>query len=359
VPRPGLGYWQRLRHGKSVRKPPLPDLREGESGEDVIERPKKEELDPGTSSEFVTLAAREKDPTRRIVVPETLVDPCALVVRAEKTLRHSGTDQFGLLSPRAEGRLSIRVSRASLDRALRIMDTLVKAFEAREFSVSVTPGEEGYTSVRVFGEEVPFWMEETVDAVERPLTEEEKKDKAKFSWMYRSPQYNHVLSGRLALRIGSARYSGIRRKVADSARRRLEDCLNKFVEVAVLGAERQQSERLKRERREREWEEQARLRREEEERRRKEQEKVERLTQQVKDWVQSRRIREYVADIQAITANPGKWNFSGIPLPKWTSWALEYADKIDPVAPIRKDRQAEVQKGPESTANPEEPSDRP
>src|SRR6266446_10052747 len=61
VPRPPRGYWQRLKFGKTVRKPPLPTLREGESEEHVIERHQKPPLEPGTSNEFEVLAAQEKD----------------------------------------------------------------------------------------------------------------------------------------------------------------------------------------------------------------------------------------------------------------------------------------------------------
>ncbi len=46
--------------------------------------------------------------------------------------------------------------------------------------------------------------------------------------------------------------------------------------------------------------------------------------------------------------NPTQWNFDGIPLPEWMEWALGYADKIDPVAPIRKARQVQSSKEVES-----------
>ena len=72
VPPPGRGYWQRLKHGKVVRRPPLPSLRDGESEEHVIQRSEKVNLEPGTGSEFAVLAAREKDPVNRIVAPESL-----------------------------------------------------------------------------------------------------------------------------------------------------------------------------------------------------------------------------------------------------------------------------------------------
>src|SRR5436309_12723082 len=340
VPRPGLGYWQLLKYGKAPEKPQLPALADGESEEHVAERQGKHVLEPGTCSEFGALAVREKDPSNRIVVPEALVQTHSLVVKAEKSLRHAGTDSLGLLRPRASGRLTIRVSRPSLDRALRVMDTLVKALEAREYKVSIGSGENGYASALVLGESVPFWIEEIVDAVERPLTAKERQEKEKHSWMYTRPLYNQVPSGRLALRIGSAPYTGIRRTVADSTKHRLEDNLNKFVEVLVLGAEKQQSERLQRERQEREWKEKERRRIEEQDRQWREKQRVDRLTHQMEAWDKSRRIREYIADMRASDLNLETWKMGDIPLVEWMEWALGYADRIDPVAPIRKARQA-------------------
>lgn len=335
VPVPGRGYWQRLRNGKPVRKLALPRPRAGEPEEHLLARRETPILEPGTTSEFADLAAREKEPANRIVVPDEIREHHSLVVKAEKSLRHAGTDQLNLLKPRAAGRLAIRVSRSSLDRALKIMDALVQALEARALRVSVGSGTDGGTSAHVLGEEVSFWLEEIVNPVERPLTPREGKDKEQHSWRYPRPLYNQVPSGRLALRIGSAPYTGIRRTVADSTGRRLEQNLNKFVEVLVLGAERQQSERIKRERQEREWKEQERHRIEEQERQWKERQRVERLTKQVEDWNRSRLIREYVKDMRTVTQNPGTWNFAGIPLLEWMEWALNYADRLDPIGPIR------------------------
>ncbi len=34
------------------------------------------------------------------------------------------------------------------------------------------------------------------------------------------------------------------------------------------------------------------------------------------------------------------WKIGEVPLAEWMEWALSYADKIDPVGPIRKTRQA-------------------
>lgn len=89
-----------------------------------------------------------------------------------------------------------------------------------------------------------------------------------------------------------------------------------------------------------EWREQERLRLEKQRRQEQERERREILTRQVDDWDRSRKIREFIADMRELALNSSKktWKIGEIPLAEWMEWALGYADKIDPVAPIRKAR---------------------
>ena len=67
------------------------------------------------------------------------------------------------------------------------------------------------------------------------------------------------------------------------------------------------------------------------------------------NWSRSCRIREYVADLKENALQPEIWTISKAPLVEWMEWALRYADSIDPVATIRKARQAKTSQegGPE------------
>src|SRR5436309_1157022 len=103
VPLPGRGYWARLRHGKVVRKQPLPQLPPGEPEEYVSERRAKPMLEQSQATEFELAACSEKQVERKIVVPQELTEPHSLVGLAGKNLRHSGRDQNGLLKPRNPG----------------------------------------------------------------------------------------------------------------------------------------------------------------------------------------------------------------------------------------------------------------
>jgi hypothetical protein len=94
-------------------------------------------------------------------------------------------------------------------------------------------------------------------------------------------------------------------------------------------AEGEKALRLRREQRERERQEEQRKRWEEEERRRKEEEKIKHLEKLVANWNQSRRIREFLSEVEKAAAEiPAKKTDN---LSDWLSWARAYAESIDPI----------------------------
>jgi hypothetical protein len=54
------------------------------------------------------------------------------------------------------------------------------------------------------------------------------------------------------------------------------------------------------------------------------------------DWSRSQLIRESIQNMKSTALQPEQWNVDGIPLVEWMEWALNYADRIDPVTPLRK-----------------------
>ena len=105
--------------------------------------------------------------------------------------------------------------------------------------------------------------------------------------------------------------------------------MNSIIAGLAAAAEGVKAHRLELQRWERERQEEQRRRYEEEERRRKEEEKIKDLKNWVTNWNQSRRIREFLSEVEKAAAeNPAKNtdNLSG-----WLAWARTYADSIDPI----------------------------
>jgi len=349
VPLPWRGYWEKVRNGERIKRPALADLRPGEPEEYVSEKWAKPVVELEQKGEFDQAASREHQADQEIVVPPELVDPHRLVVQTEKSLRGGKRNEQGLQIIRAEKRLSVKVAGASIDRAMRIMDSLLKGLESRGYGVSVGVGETKGTTAKVLGETLHFWLEEQVDRTERPLTAEQKTEKKQFPWRH-SAQYDYRPNGRLTLRIGdSTRYGG--RRCSDGSKQKLENCLNKFIEGLVRAAESQLAERLEDERRQRERQEEERRRWENYQKQEKERQRVEKLKQDLESWSLSRRIREYVTDLRENAVEPNRWTIWEVPLPEWMEWALKYADEIDPVSPIRKDRELKTALPPASNAD--------
>jgi hypothetical protein len=334
IPLPPIGYWVKKQFGKASPRPPLPSF-EGDSdvtfkiggrGDRLIEKEK--------FSEAQERIAFEKLKNNRVHVSERLSHPHLLIRQAGEILRNSKLyfADYDLLNPGRERCLDMRVSRASLGRALRIMNALIMALEKRGFKVSVT-AKDPYaqyasyiTQATVLGESLEVNLREKLSQIPHQPTKEEPGRSSIY------PKNDYIPSGRLSLTLTEYVGDNIRRTWADGKKQRLEDCINEIIigliEAAVAKREWElQREKKRRERREEE------LRREEEARRkREEEERVQSLINQAENWNKSRLIREYIEAVRdaAIRKNGMIEPNSG--LFEWLSWARQQADKLDPLA---------------------------
>ncbi|HLX91700.1 MAG TPA: hypothetical protein VKR32_08455 [Puia sp.] len=144
IPLPDIGYRQKILHGKEVFKPPLPKL--------ISSDPKKEllllrEITEPKAPELSALGALNKeiaeDSAVSLVVPDKLARPDKLILAAKEALEQRRRNEYYrphelLRSP--AGYVDIRVTPANAARALRFMDTLIKALRARGHDIRVEEG---------------------------------------------------------------------------------------------------------------------------------------------------------------------------------------------------------------------------
>src|SRR5262245_7984258 len=129
VPLPPLGYWAKLAAGKKLPTPPLPAY----SGptQIVSERFVSRSPEEPEPEDLIARREFESKPENRIVVSEALNPPHPLVVATKQAFRQAKRrHQHDKGQPEFRP-LDISVSDASIPRALRIMDALAKAFDAR------------------------------------------------------------------------------------------------------------------------------------------------------------------------------------------------------------------------------------
>lgn len=332
VPLPPLGYWAKVRHGKKVKRPSLPDLQEGESEEIEFWVQQKKRIDEHLDSAAKAKIALEQEAGNRIVVEAHYQELHPLVKRTQESLKTATIDDTGTVQARTKRTLNVKVHPKNIDRATRIWEAVIRALECRGIQVDVRPPkkeEEGkwLTIATVMGEDLNISLEEVL----------EKKDETPrprpYAWR---PEW--IPSGRLSMRIDETFARGFRRTWADTNLERLEERLNRFVIGLYRMATAKRVRRLESERRRREREQEERKVEERYQRalkgwedREAERERVVALLSDADNWAKSQRIRAY---IQAVKAAAEKGPLEAGPeedLPEWLRWAEQAADQFDPL----------------------------
>jgi hypothetical protein len=339
IPRPEQGHWVRVKKNWPVKaRPQLPPVHDPSLFQVVIEARKGPASDPERKLDADPLIIQERLPENRIHVSATLSSPHPLIRATAERAKGRRPDKYGRISLQGKDSLDIHVAPASLSRAFRIMNALIKALETRGMKVSAgnAPGFE--TRIYVRGEEIAIGIYESSKQVPHAMTPDEKREKEKFG---RDPyeKYDYHPSGRLSLLVKKGYYPAA--LVKDTDKKSIEVCLNDFIIRLIKVAETEKADRLEWERRRAE-EEEARQRREEIERRkRKERERYEQLLKQVDAWTKSNQIRLFVEAVKISAVREAGSIESGSDLDQWIQWANQQADRTDPIRAVCDDQQEE------------------
>ena len=329
VPLPPLGYWAKLAAGKKLPAPPLPTY----SGPAEIVRHRYSSDEPIEPDPEHLVARREFEaqPHNRIVVTETLNRPDALVAATERAFRKPKRRIPGDHPITASPALAISVSEASLARALRIMDALVKALDARGMPLRIEPDDKRRTCLTIQGEVLAIRLVENTARTEREPTEKERQEIKKHGYTYLPDRYSYHHTGMLKLGILGDYRDELQKVVADGKQQRIEQLLNEFIVKIETEAVRRKRDEEHRERQRLRWEEEARLRRKYEEKQRKEMERFKALEGAARNWKRAEDLRAYNAAVEAKAAREHGQIGSESALGQWIAWARQKADWIDPI----------------------------
>ena len=137
VPTPPRGYWALKAVGRAPVKPRLPAAKAGQQTTIAATRWR----DPNAPAAPREAPPHEVDDSRPpIAVPAVLGEPHKLIRSSLAKVRRAATSRRWEAAP-DEQRLDIRVTPDTFDRAVLLMDTLIKELEARGHTVEVTPPE--------------------------------------------------------------------------------------------------------------------------------------------------------------------------------------------------------------------------
>jgi hypothetical protein len=330
IPVPGRGYWRKLETHKRAKKLSLPRRNNDETIR-IYVYDRSQPFDRGTDNPTVNARREfEEMEENKIVVPDNLEKPHPLVASAKQHLKGQKPDEYGMLHY-GTGYFSLRVGPESVDRVLRIVDALLKAFVVRGFEFKLRTGERDRSGILVDGEAMSFSIEDTAQRQAHRMTEEEKRKKEKGEWWSRAPAYDFVPKGKFTLKLDGGYTSSVRGTFTDGERQKLEDKLHEVIVSMTAIAEVRKAERRTKERRE-EWLRDENARRAEV---RKQQEvesaALKKLETDTRDWNLATQMRNYIAAVEAKRRNEGADLSPESEVGRWLHWARAQADRLDPL----------------------------
>lgn len=238
VPKPERGYWARKEAGYNVKKKRLPPPTNDQQR--YVIRPKTGAKGRPPSAKIPGLELFEKP----IPALESVVDEHILVARTRRALDGATVDECGILHPSDLEVLDVMVGEKSVDRALRIMNSLIRALENADFAVEVSGVRDSDSSPGCFrtnaiirSERISFSLTEKTVSEARAPTAEERAEMRKAPWK-KGPFHRCRPTGELTIRIDRDNYRERHRCTwADSKESRLEDHLYSIVRTLLISAD--------------------------------------------------------------------------------------------------------------------------
>lgn len=319
IPLPARGHWAKPAESRP-RRPKLP----------------KAPIDRSGPVRFSVLDEAHRSPTTprpdrdepRIPVPEPLESPHPLVARTLKALKQT-KPYDGRIRPLISEALDVGVSPQQVERALRILDALIRASEARGFRWEI--GKEG-TRVSCDEEKIRIRLWETLSKQEIPPPPKTPGRKGRWQTSddsYYYARYEWISTGRLSIQIDDQVATGARRNWSGTANTPLENKLHEIVVGLPLVAAGIRLAREKHEAWQREWDEQE-ARRKQTARNAEIQRRLrKRLVHSVEQWEQSKRLQTFceaarseIELLEGVARTQGE---------EWLAWANAHADALNPL----------------------------
>ena len=314
VPKPIAGYWRKLETGHKPKRPALPRAGQKPSVVHVKQVRRKNKPEP--------FAGVPED--QRIYISEELENPHPMIRAAKRALEKSGVDTYGWLQESWSNRspLNLRVSSASLDRALRLLDAFLKAAYKKGYALA----NDASSMLIVDKERIRIRFKEKTTKTKRELT---RTEQALPYWQQPS-SYIYTPAGQFVIMLDiPLKYDlSLFQSWQDGQDRPLEHRLHEVLEALIPARQAVIADREAWAERERRREEERRQQWEIERRRQEEQQRRDALEQQAVSRQRSRVIREFLIACEERWRQDGGVDARGT---SWLAWAARCADLLDPL----------------------------
>lgn len=339
IPRPTPGHWTRKRYG--VEEPsPLPTVDNSDLEIVCLQKAPARLIGRATEARHavddeIDRLIRNELGAPAIEVQPGLQKPHRLIRAVVERARQRGA--FAA----AWGRHA-SLTEQTWQRGLRVMDALVKAFEARGHSACALVDTGALEArVEVLNQSFKARIHEPRRMEPHVLTKEERERKARSGSAW-ARKHDYRATGELSLQLTRDDFSFPCFELRDRPKVKIEDRLNRFIIATLKEVDRlreiqakQAAEVAARQRAtEVQRQEEARQQELADEQELKAQE-LQAITDQVERWRRAHDIRAYVQEVRSLTASRGDSIEPGCQLEKWISWALSMVDGMDPIAKLR------------------------
>jgi len=359
VPVPPRGYWQKLAAGIKVPRSKLSASRDDKGNVLIVTlhpRINRTEPEPILCAAIRRQRTYEDQPEHKIVV----ITPLAAISRVHPLVRQTAAMlrktkmvDRGLIRAYGEPILDVQVCKEQVDRAMCVMDALIKGLEIRGFPVACRPPRSVHrpgigstswgssdtrprpaTCVKVDDQDVLITVREhrtRIDLQKAAAMSGIRKGASTLEHI--CPRYDFVGSGRLILSIQHHIGNwGSLAEWKETSTHKLDDMLNDVVVGVVAAAEEFRELLANWANQERERIDQAERAREEQRLREIETARVRVLEEQAMNWYKARQIREYIAAVRAVEDDvPATTVTSGMTRDEWLAWAEQHVLRLDPL----------------------------
>lgn len=317
VPVPPRGYWARLQAGQTPKRTALPSAKEPRFN--TVEIYPHERRPPEQTAEIEA----QEIPTIVVTDDRPLTHPITL--RIERSFSKTRKDGRGLLAPRSGMAVPIQVSHERLPRALRILDVVLEVLEQAEYALTWPKPYNTPLKVTVLDEPLEFRIYETVKRKDHQVAASERR---LLSWEL--PRWDYEPTGCLTLAIECGDHLGVRHSWSDGKKRRVEDCLGKFVVTLAVVAKALKRQREERAEQERKWAEERKREAELAARRAEYERRAKAVEGLARSWEQSNSLRAFAERLSSLAGQEGLPEDQRQDIRAMAEWAMRHAEYVDP-----------------------------